>query len=249
MASTWRIGELCRRTGLTVRTLHHWDHVGLLRPSARTSSGHRLYDERDVDRLYRIVALRELGLPLETIGALLNGGGTGGPALAELLGEHLAHVERQLAALGGLRDRLAALVPAVRAAGGAPSVDLLALIQEVTTVDDTIRNYFTEEQLAALAQRRERLGEDAIRGVQEEWPRLIAQVRAELDAGTDPAEPRVRALAKRWMELLEAFHGGDPGLRDSLYRMQAEHSTEIAQQFGGPSPELIEYVKRAVATA
>lgn len=249
MASTWRIGELCRRTGLTVRTLHHWDHVGLLRPSGRTSSGHRLYDERDVDRLYRIVALRELGLPLETIGALLDGGGTGGPALAELLGEHLAHVERQLAALGGLRDRLAALVPAVRAAGGAPSVDLLALIQEVTTVDDTIRNYFSEEQLAALAQRRERLGEDAIRGVQEEWPRLIAQVQAELDAGTDPAEPRVRALAKRWMELLEAFHGGDPGLRDSLYRMQAEHSTEIAQQFGGPSPELIEYVKRAVATA
>ncbi|MEU1685299.1 MerR family transcriptional regulator [Micromonospora sp. NPDC005707] len=68
MASTWRIGELRRRTGLTVRTLHHWDHVGLLRPSARTSSGHRLYDERDVGRLYRIVALRELGLPLETIG-------------------------------------------------------------------------------------------------------------------------------------------------------------------------------------
>ncbi|WP_199736871.1 MULTISPECIES: MerR family transcriptional regulator [Micromonospora] len=248
MASTWRIGELCRRTGLTVRTLHHWDHVGLLRPSARTSTGHRLYDERDVDRLYRIVALRELGLPLETIGALLDRDGTGAPALAELLGEHLAHVERQLAALGGLRDRLAALVPAVRAAGGAPSVDLLALIQEVTTVDDTIRNYFTEEQLAALAQRRERLGEDAVRGVQEEWPRLIAQVQAELDAGTDPAEPRVRALAQRWMELLEAFHGGDPGLRDSLYRMQAENSTEIAQQFGGPSPELIDYVKRS-ATA
>ncbi|MFG2053953.1 MerR family transcriptional regulator [Micromonospora sp. NPDC048930] len=247
MAATWRIGELCRRTGLTVRTLHHWDHVGLLRPSARTSSGHRLYAERDVDRLYRIVALRELGLPLETIGVLLDRTGTGGPELAELLGEHLAHVERQLAALGGLRDRLAALVPAVRAAGGATSVDLLALIEEVTRVDDTIRNYFTEEQLAALAQRREQLGEDAIRGVQEEWPRLIAQVQAELDAGTDPADPRVRALAKRWMELLEAFHGGDPGLRDSLYRMQAENSAEIAQQFGGPSPALIDYVQRAAA--
>lgn len=116
MASTWRIGELCRRTGLTVRTLHHWDHVGLLRPSARTSSGHRLYDERDVDRLYRIVALRELGLPLETIGTLLDDRADG-PALAELLRDQLAHVDRQLAALGGLRDRLAALLPLVRSAG------------------------------------------------------------------------------------------------------------------------------------
>ncbi|MEU3452422.1 MerR family transcriptional regulator [Micromonospora sp. NPDC006766] len=248
MASTWRIGELCRQTGLTVRTLHHWDHVGLLRPSARTFAGHRLYDESDVDRLYRIVALRELGLPLETIGVLLDGhDGGGGPELAELLGEHLAHVERQLAALGGLRDRLVALVPAVRAAGGATPVDLLALIEEVTRVDDTIRNYFSEEQLAALGQRREQLGEAAIRDVQDEWPRLIAQVQAELVAGTDPADPRVRALAARWMKLLEAFHGGDPGLRDSLYRMQAENSAEIAREHGGPTPELIEYVKRSVA--
>ncbi|WP_446218010.1 MerR family transcriptional regulator [Micromonospora sp. IBHARD004] len=247
MASTWRIGELGRRSGLTVRTLHHWDHVGLLRPSARTSAGHRLYDERDVDRLYRIVALRELGLPLETIGGLLDDRTTDGPELAELLRDQLAHVDRQLAALSGLRDRLAALVPLVRSVRGATPIDLLAVIEEVTRVDETIRKYFTEEQLAALDERRARLGEETIRSAQDEWPGLIARMQAELDAGTDPADPRVRALARRWMELLEAFHGGDPGLRDSLYRMHAENSERISQQYGGPTPELIDYVKRSVA--
>lgn len=67
---TWKVGQLARLTGLTVRTLHHYDQLGLPRPSARTPSGHRLYDEQDIRRLYRIMALRELGLPLEVIGDL-----------------------------------------------------------------------------------------------------------------------------------------------------------------------------------
>ena len=240
---TWKIGELSRLTGLTVRTLHHYDHVGLLRPSGRTGAGHRRYDEQDVARLYRIMALRELGLPLETIGGLL----AGGPDLADLLREHLGHVEAQLAAFRRLRSRLAMLLSTVRGAGQPTSIDLLAVIEEMSKVDETVKNYFTEEQLAALAERRERIGDAAIESVQAEWPELIAKVQAEMDAGTDPAEPRVRALAKRWMELLEAFHGGDPGLRDSLYQMQAENSGQISQQYGGPTPELIEYVTRANA--
>jgi DNA-binding transcriptional MerR regulator len=240
---TWKIGELSRLTGLTVRTLHHYDHIGLLRPSARTASGHRLYGERDVALLYRIVALRELGLPLETVGGLL----AGDPDLPALLRGHLAHVDQQLTAMRALRTRLATLVHTV--AEQPSPADLLGLIEEVSKMEETIKNYFTEEQLGALAARRERLGEDTIERVQDEWPELIAKVRAELDAGTDPAHPRVRALARRWMELLEAFHGGDPGLRDSLYRMQAENSEQIRQQYGGPTPELMEYIKRANAAA
>jgi hypothetical protein len=73
------------------------------------------------------------------------------------------------------------------------------------------------------------------RGAQ--WPQLITQVQAELDAGIDPGAPKVQALARHWMELLEFFHGGDPGLRDSLYRMQADNSEMLQQQYGGPSPK------------
>jgi len=242
---TWKVGPLARLTGLTVRTLHHYDHVGLLRPSARMPSGHRLYSEDDVSRLYRIVALRELGLPLEAVGGLLDGG----PDVAALLREHLGHVDGQLTALRGLRRRLAGLVETVQVPGTPTTADLLELMEEVTRMDETIKGYFTEEQLSALDARREQIGAATIRGVQQEWPQLIAAVQAELDAGTDPADPRVQALARRWMELVESFHGGDPGLRDSLYRMHADNSDQIQRQYGGPTPELMEYVKRADAVA
>ena len=61
MAPVWKIGELARRTGLTVRTLHHYDEIGLLSPAERSDGGHRVYYEAGVQRLYRIVSLRSLG--------------------------------------------------------------------------------------------------------------------------------------------------------------------------------------------
>lgn len=240
---TWKVGQLARLTGLTVRALHHYDQLGLLSPSARTPSGHRLYDEQDVRRLYQIVALRELGLPLEMIGDLL----TGELDLAELLRDHLAHVDRQLAALQPLRRRLVTMVARAQLAGSPSSTDLLDLMEEVTAMDEIMKRYFTEEQLSAMSQRWDRHGEQATAIVQAEWPQLIAQVQTEMDAGTDPGTPRVQALAKRWMELLEFYHGADPGLRDSMYRMYAENSATIQQEHGGPSPEQIDYIGRANA--
>ena len=54
----WKVGALAEASGLTVRTLHHWDQIGLLSPSRRTASGHREYGEPDVVRLYQVLVLR-----------------------------------------------------------------------------------------------------------------------------------------------------------------------------------------------
>ncbi|THA24520.1 MerR family transcriptional regulator [Streptomyces sp. RKND-216] len=104
----WKVGELARPTGLTVRTLHHYERIGLLTPSGRTGGGHRLYDEADVTRLYRVVALRELGLSLDAVGTAL----AGELDLADLLRSHLEHVGQQLTALRALHARLSTLVSA-----------------------------------------------------------------------------------------------------------------------------------------
>src|SRR3954463_3964201 len=79
MTSVRRIGEVAAATGLTVRTLHHYDEIGLLRPAARSAAACRRYSDSDVRRLYRIGAFRRLGLALEEIGALLDGDGASDP--------------------------------------------------------------------------------------------------------------------------------------------------------------------------
>ncbi len=63
----WRVGELSAATGLTVRTLHHYNQIGLLTPARRSGGGHRLYSAEDVRRLMFIVILRRAGLPLTEI--------------------------------------------------------------------------------------------------------------------------------------------------------------------------------------
>lgn len=106
-----KVGELARATGLTVRTLHHWEERGLVVPSARTSSGHRVYDDQDVRSVYQVVALRELGLPLDAIGELLSSG-----SFADVLTAHLGQGDARLAALHALRGTLAAVVDRLREA-------------------------------------------------------------------------------------------------------------------------------------
>ena len=84
---SWKIGELARATGLTVRTLHHYDSLGLLRPSERSPAGYRLYGAEDVVRLQKIVSLRRLGFSLDAIRDCLD---TPGLSLGRVLEMHLA---------------------------------------------------------------------------------------------------------------------------------------------------------------
>jgi hypothetical protein len=100
----------------------------------------------------------------------------------------------QLARLTGLTVRtLHHYVARVELLGPPSSADLLALMEEVMKMDEIMNRYFTEEQLAALTQRHEQAGKQSAASVIAEWPRLIAQVQAEMDAGTDPGAPKVQA--------------------------------------------------------
>jgi DNA-binding transcriptional MerR regulator len=234
--TTWRIGELAAAAHVSARTLRHYDAIGLLRPAARTEAGYRVYAESDLARLYRILGLRSLGLPLDEIGALLDAG----VPLVDVLGRQLEAVERRITRDTALRRRLRDLLDA-----GTPSVHDLTDTMEAMAMTD---RYYTSAQQETLGRRRDELGPDGMREAERAWADLIAAAEAERAAGTDPADPRMQAIAGRWRDLIEQFTGGDPGIRESLGRMYREQGADRASR-GAVSPELMLYVGRALEVA
>lgn len=232
----WKIGDLAKRTGVSVRTLHHYDQIGLLSPSHRTEAGHRLYGREEVVRLQQVVSLRQMGFALEDIRRFL---GQPGASARRVIDMQLARLREQI----GRQQRLCRMLESLAARfDGEASVDeYLNAIEEMTMYD----KYFTKEQLDELAQRREMLGEEKMREVQEEWPRLIAAVREEMDKGTDPKDPRVQALAKRWQELIEMFTGGNAGIAQSVANLYRGEPQFQAQQ--GLDAGISDYVRRATS--
>ena len=225
-----KVGELAKKSGLTVRTLHHYDAIGLLTPSARADNGYRLYNRNDIDRLHRIQALRGFGLTLADIGAYLAQPDT---PLADIVARQIAMLDAQIDKAARLRGRLHEL-HAMLMDGKEPELaDWLNTLELMTMFD----RYFSQEELDNLPMYRKTQTQSA------EWAELVEQVRALMDAGVSPADERARMLADGWMTLLARDTNNDPRMLAKLNRM---HDNEPSMRESiGISPELRDYVLRA----
>src|SRR5215207_8272151 len=139
----WKVGELAGVTGLTVRTLHHYDEIGLLKPSRRTRSGHRLYGEADVARLQQVTSLRQLGFPLEQIRDLLDRRGV---SPREVVALHLARVREQIEHQRTLAERLERIATRLEAAETVSADELIQTIEATTMYE----KHYTPEQREEL---------------------------------------------------------------------------------------------------
>lgn len=224
-----KVGELARHTGLTVRTLHHYDAIGLLAPSARSEAGYRLYNATDIARLHAIQALRLLGLPLAEIGAVL---GAENDALPDILRRQMASLDQQIAQATSLRERLGLLEQRL-AEGTQPDMkDWLATLEQMTTYG----RYFSPAEIRSLMAN--------WKTVADQWPPLVAEVAALMARGVPADAPEVQPLAARWMTLLGQWMDGNYDLVTrwgEMYRREP-----VARRDDGPPLELIEYIGAAI---
>lgn len=231
--TTWRIGELAEATGLTVRTLHHYDEIGLLAPSERTASGHRIYHESDAERLYNICALKSLGMPLAEIAGVLDA-----EPIGEVLARHLDHLNVELRRVTKLRNRVRRLV--AYADDRLDSRQLLDLVAAMTQME----YYLTQTQLDALARRRAEGGRMRAAESEREWRRLADELRPLLLAGTPSTSPTVQHIATQADQLIERFTGGDESIRGALDRLRAHIPPE---GLAGWDAKLLDFLYEAMA--
>jgi MerR family transcriptional regulator, thiopeptide resistance regulator len=240
-----RAQQFAELAGVTVRTLHHYDRLGLLR-ARRTEAGYRVYRESDLERLEQIVALKFVGLPLKRIKTLLDRDNL---ELAEALPRQRLVLEekRRLIdrAIRGIQDAERTL-----ATGQRPDAAALKKIIEVIEMQDNANwseRYYSKEALEKLKAR------DFTPEMQAEmtkkWTDLYGQVEAALDE--DPAGAKAQALAGRWGALILDFTGGDSEVTRGLNNVWKdpsglpEETQERMKAFG--NPKVHEFIQRAFA--
>jgi DNA-binding transcriptional MerR regulator len=199
---SYRVGELAALAHVSVRTLHHYDRIGLLRPALHSAGGYRMYGEPELLRLQQILTLRYLGFPLKRIGELLDRDDFDLVASlrvqGQALNDRIAELERISAAIGELVDqRLAAgewnwrlVIEASRAVGAG-----------LTRGENMMDAYYTPEQMKRFEEARQTTPPEEIDAIEQGWTALLAEIRAARAAELDPASADAGSLADRWGEL------------------------------------------------
>lgn len=233
-----RVGEVAESTGVTVRTLHHYEELGLLVPSHRSEANHRLYNESDLLRLQQIVSLRQIGLSLQQIGAVLQDPET---SFESVLAQHLGWIEAEADRLQKLRERLHRLQGHLR---GQPCT--LEQITETLKLTIKMDQYFTKEQQVQMQARHDALSPEKMQEVQQHWADLGSDLQHAVEEGVAPSSAEGMEIGRRFRKLMEGFSGGDVALEHAVGRMnQAE--PQMLQDHGWPtSPETQEFLTEAV---
>ena len=230
---TWKIGEVAAATGLTVRALHHYDEIGLVRPSIRTGAGHRLYTGADLAALYQVTVLRQLGIALEQIGALL----AKRVGVHEVVDMQLEHVDRQIRNAERLRRQL--LAARDQPTDAACFLEIIKLMQDV-------QGYLSQAQIEAMRRRFTELGVVAEHAVGVEMPRLYAEAQEEMRAGTPCSDPAVRRIVDRLDELSRILRGEDQEVGGSVREMWLAKGRQRPEEHDGADwGELVVYLDQA----
>lgn len=235
-----RIGRIAARTGMSAKALRLYEQRGLLKPSAHSASGYRLYGPEALQRLMQIALLKRAGFSLAEIGLLL---ARDAHKAAEVLATRITALEQDLDVKSKALDSLRL---AAKRLGSASTLNVDELLESIV-MNEKLKVELTESERAELLKRSEQLGEAGMQEAQQAWPKLIAEVRAAMEAGTPPTDPRVVELGKRWHALVTAFTGGNPSITRKLNAAYQQKPEALASR--GMSPEMFPYVREAMRAA
>ncbi|MFC9775599.1 MerR family transcriptional regulator [Paenibacillus chitinolyticus] len=235
----YSVGELARKANITVRTLHHYDQIGLLKPSGSTEGGHRLYSDEDVMRLEQISILKKMGLGLKAVHEMLDSYGTDWLSCLE---DQLQMVQREKEKLEELESMLRVTIHSVQIEGTLNWNAMFQMIRlsqkDPAAKQRFIREHFTAEE-RKLLHKLPNLNKDDPLTMR--WTEEVAQAKAVMHE--DPASPAAQKVAARITTLaLEAFNGNQTLMNKYWELHGAEDNPMNLYPF---EPQLLEFLNAA----
>lgn len=224
VAGLLRIKEFAREAGVTVRTLHVYDRLGLLKPAALTDAGYRLYGQAELERLEQILALRFVGFNLDQIKELLRESPQPLVTALRMQRELIGRQKRRL------ESAMTAIDEAERALARDESADVWGTLRSVFEVFrmqndwEWTKNYYSAEARDKLEDRMRDVPRDQIEQGERAWSALLAEVEEAAAGGVDPASHSGRALAERWSALVRQFTQGDADIHRGLNRLWSDQT-------------------------
>jgi DNA-binding transcriptional MerR regulator len=216
----YKIGEFAELAGVTVKALHHYDRIGLLKPQ-RSCSGTRVYSLLDLERMEQIAALKFLGISLSEIKRLL------GSCKTLTL---LKSLDFQLEALRQKRKLIDSAMRAIKMAtesirsGHATDASILKKILETMDMqpqENFMRKYYAEQAWLDKVKLRTEMPSGVREELSRSWKQVFTEVEAALDA--DPASETAQALTQRWLLLADASAGDNDGIKAGGIRAWKDH--------------------------
>ena len=238
--------EFAQLAGVTVRTLHHYDRIGLLKPGGYTSAGYRLYRKQDLVRLQQIVTLKFIGFSLNQIKNLLNSNSFDLTVALnqqkEIITEKRQHLDLAIKAIEKAQS--------LPATNDEPDWEAFKHIIEVINMQnnmDWTKKYYSEEAKQKIAERAATISPAVIEQGQRDWATLIREVETAVSEGVDPTSEQAAGLATRWGQLIKAFTGGDREIQAGLNKMYSDQ-TNWPANFPKPYSDAAgEFIHKATA--
>jgi DNA-binding transcriptional MerR regulator len=241
MKNGYLIKEFAELTKVTVRTLHYYDQIGLLKPSFEKPNGYRVYTDRDLLKLQQIVTLKFMGFSLGQIQRLLD---SKGYEAAKSLKIQSGAVKDEIARLRQASRAIDQVLSLLETKGRIHKQKLIKIMEVIQMGEDVKKDwhekFYTEAELKEFAEVGKKYTPEMAAAYHRRWADLIEEVKQNIKA--DPASEKAQALGKRWKDLLNEAYGDRPELKARIG--QAYTAGAVPDDYRMFGPDVWEFIKK-----
>ncbi|MFD2132400.1 MerR family transcriptional regulator [Pseudogracilibacillus auburnensis] len=235
----YSIGQLSKKTGVTVRTLDYYDEIGLITPSSKTEGGHRLYSDDDVMRLEQVLALKFMGFSLQQIQEVLD---RPTATWEDSLEKQLKMIRQQQKQLKELERAVQSVLYSVQfedAINWAIIFEIIQMFkQSKESVQDLFEHYFNPNEYKEIQDMGKRMDEQDL----QEWQDIYHDVRANIHV--HPGSDTAQRLARRWMDKVDEMFAGNKEIEAKMWHAMKDHKDDIT--FYPIDKDMVNFIDSAV---